>query len=1228
MSPIPFGRSVPLIVAAVTALAVTPPAPAQAHAPAPGAPAAKSSGSPAAKSSSTTITLITGDQVTVRPGAVVVRGPDGEPVGAHITTVGPDTYVYPDSALPYVGAGRLDKRLFNVTYLLREGYGDSATGQLPVILGYQDAATGRRADSVPEAGTELRALPSIRGRVVGADRDRADEFWASLTGTSMRGTSMRGTSMRSTFAHGISRVWLDGKVHADLADSVTQIGAPSVWAGGNVGDGVDVAVLDTGVDAGHPDLAGQIEAGASFVPGEDVTDGHGHGTHVASTIAGTGAGSGGRERGVAPGADLEIGKVLDNGGSGQDSWIIAGMEWAARERKAKVVSLSLGGDPTDGTDPMSLAVNQLSAETGALFVIAAGNSGPTETTVGSPGAADAALTVGAVDGDDHLAEFSSRGPRFVDGALKPEITAPGVDIVAARAAGTTMGQPVDELYTTASGTSMATPHVAGAAALLAAQHPDWTGGQLKDALVSTAKQTPDYDAYEAGSGRLDIAATTKATVFASATAYLGIHPLEDEPTGTVERTITYTNTGTAAVDLQLTVEGIDFLKLSASHVTVPAAGNATVTATVDLSRTGEKGRHTGSVVATATGGVRVADTVVGISTEDQPRHLTITPTGRNGEPMPGEILMLREGDPAGAYYNFLTLDGRPIDVLVPDGRYAVWMWGDVEGSHGPNSRGMALVTAPTVVVEKNTAVALKASATREVQAITPKASATSEVRLDYHRELGDTAEATDAYIIPRYYDSIWVTPGQKVRDGKMSITARWRKTEPLLTIGDSFDDLTLMSGSTVPAEGDRKLPAVFAGQGATADFARVDVKDKIAVVRRDDLDGQVEAAEKAGAAVLAVVNNEPGRYFDATRKTKLAVVSLTQDNGERLIAQLGRGPLSLRVTSDPTTDYLYDLVRYWPAGTPKSLTYRPSERELARVDVDFRSTSDREISEKRFDKNPDMPVKVGSTTIMRSDRFRTDWVTAQNDVRWSTDMDDWYSFQLGGDTTYQAGSRTSETWLGAIQRPRINEAVTLPRRDGDRIVAEIPGWGDSGANHAGVAFPDGGEMTATLSQGRKVIEQNTYNWIDTNSGLSPQRLPYGLVVTTKRDSTKYPYSATTRTAWNFSSDARTARLPLIQLDYRVATDIAHRAARSTAITVVPSHLTGAPSTKAITSVTLEVSYDGGATWIRQRSQRSKDGWTTDLRAPKPAQHVSLRTTARDAYGNSVEQTITKAFGLK
>src|SRR5204862_3108640 len=139
-------------------------------------------------------------------------------------------------------------------------------------------------------------------------------------------------------------------------------------------------------------------------------------------------------------------------------------EWVVAEEGARVVNVSLSGGDTLGYDPLEEAVSTLTAQYGALFVIAAGNSGSLNASIESPGSVAAALTVGAVDHDDQVAFFSSRG-LTLDGAIKPDLTAPGVDIVAARAAGTELGTLVGDDYVMASGTSMATPHVTGAAAL-------------------------------------------------------------------------------------------------------------------------------------------------------------------------------------------------------------------------------------------------------------------------------------------------------------------------------------------------------------------------------------------------------------------------------------------------------------------------------------------------------------------------------------------------------------------------------------------------------------------------------------------------------------------------------------------------------------------------------------------------------------------------------------------
>ncbi|MBQ1015591.1 S8 family serine peptidase, partial [Micromonospora sp. M51] len=500
--------------------------------------------------------------------------------------------------------------LFNVTDLIADGYDDAHTDALPLIVTMTDAAARNRTRPALDGAELVRPLDSVQGAALTRQRATADRFWTALTAG-----STRRTGDAPTLANGIAKVWLDGRVHADLAESTAQIGAPTLWAEGNTAAGVDVAVLDSGADAEHPDLLGQIAESSSFVPSEpDILDYKGHGTHVASTIAGTGAASGGAERGVAPGARLHIGKVLNSEGSGQDSWIIAGMEWAAREQKARVVSMSLGGESTDGSDPMSQAVDRLSAETGALFVIAAGNSGP--ATIGSPGAANSALTVGAVDATDHLADFSSQGPRAGDGGLKPEITAPGVDILAARSH-LVRGGSGD--YTLMSGTSMATPHVAGTAALVAAAHPDWTGQRIKEALVSTVKATPGYTPYQAGAGRVDAVAAAHATVFATPSAYSGFQAWPQQPGMTVDRTVTYTNVGGTPVALKLALDAATaptgLFALSADRVTVPAGGTATVTVTAAYDKLPVEKQVSGMIVATDGAGAVRGRTLIGAGKE-------------------------------------------------------------------------------------------------------------------------------------------------------------------------------------------------------------------------------------------------------------------------------------------------------------------------------------------------------------------------------------------------------------------------------------------------------------------------------------------------------------------------------------------------------------------------------------------------------------------------------------
>jgi serine protease AprX len=300
----------------------------------------------------------------------------------------------------------------------------------------------------------------------------------------------------------VERIWLDLPVHTWLDTSVPLLGVPKAWAVGLVGKGITIGVVDTGVDVTHPDLAGRVTATQDFT-GQGFSDAHGHGTHVCGIAAGSGAASGGKYTGVAPQATLIVAKVLKADGSGLTSDVMAGVEWAVNQR-AQVINLSLGSSgPSDGADALSAACDAAWSR-GVVVCVAAGNDGPASGTVGSPGGARKVITVGATDDVDAIATFSSRGPTQ-DGRQKPDICFPGVGIAAPRAAGTSMGSVEDEHYTRASGTSMATPHATGAAAMILQANPTYTPDQVKVRLMETAKNL-GLEGNAQGAGRANVAA--------------------------------------------------------------------------------------------------------------------------------------------------------------------------------------------------------------------------------------------------------------------------------------------------------------------------------------------------------------------------------------------------------------------------------------------------------------------------------------------------------------------------------------------------------------------------------------------------------------------------------------------------------------------------------------------------------------------------------------------------
>ena len=298
----------------------------------------------------------------------------------------------------------------------------------------------------------------------------------------------------------VTRVELDGTVRAlDVAGEegygVTAARAAYTTADATIdGSGVGVCIIDTGIDPTHEQLAGRVVGWRDWVGGRTTPyDDHGHGTHVASIAAGDGTGSAdaGRYGGVARAASLVGAKVLNSSGSGSDADVAAAIEWCAGRSDVQVISMSLGSPGGDGSDIGSQMADAAVAA-GKVVVVAAGNSGDAPGTIASPGVASKVITVGAAsdeatvpggmdtDAGLYLAGFSSRGPTTnPEAPLKPDVVAPGLSVVAARANAPTS-------YVAYSGTSMATPFVSGVVALGLEAAPATSPGAVKAALQSTA----------------------------------------------------------------------------------------------------------------------------------------------------------------------------------------------------------------------------------------------------------------------------------------------------------------------------------------------------------------------------------------------------------------------------------------------------------------------------------------------------------------------------------------------------------------------------------------------------------------------------------------------------------------------------------------------------------------------------------------------------------------------
>ncbi|MGW7068757.1 S8 family peptidase [Streptomyces sp. NPDC054855] len=761
-----------------------------------------------------TVTLITGDKVTLRPtskgrSAVTVHPAPYRDRGRSFRTLHDEggVYVIPEDVTSLL-SGTLDRELFNIRRLIDSGFDDASTKELPLIVQGSDPLSPIKGER------RSRALASI------------DAVAVSVRKSTSSALTTQSASPRKLAAKGLSKVWLDDKVlltrtkepkpssdgtppsrrkSDDGLDSyLERIKAPDAWNLGLSGEGVDVAVIDSGVDAKHPDLQGKVEAEANFTTDPTPGDGNGHGTHVASVAVGTGAQAEGARKGVAFGANLWSAKVVADNGEGLTSWVIAGMEWAAR-RGADVINVSLGGVPRQD-DPLADVVDTLSSETDTLFVVASGDETAGDFSVTTPGVAESALTVA---GNGY--RLDGAGPAPYTYLAKPDLVAPAAGIMGAQTGGGTT-QP----YGAMTGTSPATAQTAGAAALLREQHPDWDARRVKAALTAAAQELEGQLPLNDGAGLLDVARAATDTVRLSHGnvdfAYLP-YPDSSKP---ATRDIAITNEGDAprsfavsdrTTDLAGDTAPDNLVTSSKERVTVTPGATEVVTITLTPAN-GDPGPYKGFVILAEESGPQRHLPLN--FTMEAPRVTTsLKVLDRHGEPWAGGTVLLvslnGKYQPGGGGWGLVNLDeqGQGAARMAPGPMTMMATVRTPEKGDEPES--VALTGYSEIVVEEDRLITIDARRARQLEPARVEGTRTKVASALIHFEqqdekgydLGTMLVATGDEVED---ERVFLEPTSPAQHGEAAFETRWRLFSDGKSHRSQADiyDLVLGSGSAIP----------------------------------------------------------------------------------------------------------------------------------------------------------------------------------------------------------------------------------------------------------------------------------------------------------------------------------------------------------------------------------------------------------------------------------------------
>ncbi|MFF3781919.1 S8 family serine peptidase, partial [Streptomyces sp. NPDC001933] len=814
--------------------------------------------------------------------------------------------------------------------------------------------------------------------------------------------------------------------------------------------------------------------------------------------------------------------------------------------------------------------------------------------------------------------------------------------------------PVDANYTAANGTSMATPHVSGAAAILAQRHPDWSADRLKQVLVSTAKQG-SYNAYQGGNGRVDVPKAIGATTYSSpAVVSMGKKSAESAP---VTKTVSYVNTSATDTTLSLRLfsagetapppEGM--FTLSADSVTVPANSTASVTVTYHP-ELGAVGDYTGVITATAADGTAIRTTVG--ATKDVPTvDLTLNTIDRNGDPALGELVVF-DLDNGVALQVFP--EGGTKTVALPQGRYSVM--GIVYTTDKATGRTLShtLAGEPVVDLKADRTITMDARLGKEVKVATPKESESNGYKLGYRQSLpGKRGVDYMKAASDPLWDHAYVVPTEPVTDGTFEFSFQQRRYSPVIRASYAGKGDALPLEPVVYADwlyGSSRLQAVDAGTGRPEDLTGKDLDGKLAVVTRDatlKAVDQIAAVAGAGAKAAIIVNDRPGPYYAGVPRstgTAIPAWSLTQDEGAVLFGRMADGPTRINLQGIKKDPSVYNIALMVPGGIPADPTDAVTTENSAVVKSHYRSTKGTLLGD------TDSAIRPGEGAIFQfvesfeAPLDREEWYSTGS--KWPTmkDMGWWHTvkpdrtdtFRVMRDVirNYSPGERREETWLGAANGP-AGPMTTNAFRDGDQVTLNMSEMGDSEPGHYAFFLNDGDNLddddksTVRLYQdGKLLTETNRFAW--TTVPVGPDPTTYRITKDAEHREW-FPLSTRTSTAWTFKS-ARPANgqedLALLWPRYGLDLDAENTAKGGKNYHFDLAFVLQNGATPDIDGVKVEASTDDGATWQPAKLKSKSDG-SYKVSVNNPASgYVSLRIKAQDTHGSKIEQTLIKAYAVR